>query len=251
MFIHPALLALYVGALSFKALLHAGVSASPLPLPMVLMAPDYEKSWTSDSTLTSGKWLGDTYKVNKTESFITNRYADLSMIKGSESRRQDGDHLRQLSGIYYDASVNAKRFSELAERPTNTPDFHNDCIAALLGFKQSVGSFQAILSEIGADRGLAFYDRSDDLEKLVKNIINICKKVFSAVDILVDSNPTLGLLLGPIVYDIKCILDLSLDAVENLTDAVLDVLRPMFIDLLGQAGHTACRSGIDLLGICL
>jgi hypothetical protein len=49
-----------------------------------------------------------------------------------------------------------------------------------------------------------------------------------------------------VVYEIKCILDLTLDACENLTDAVLNALAPLLKPLIGKFTTTACNNGVDL-----
>lgn len=48
------------------------------------------------------------------------------------------------------------------------------------------------------------------------------------------------------MYEIKCILDLILDGVENTTDAILNVLRPLLEPLIGNYFTTACNNGIGL-----
>ncbi len=54
-----------------------------------------------------------------------------------------------------------------------------------------------------------------------------------------------------VVYDIKCILDETLDALENLTDAVINAIKPLLVSLIGDASKTACNSGIAIAGICI
>lgn len=53
------------------------------------------------------------------------------------------------------------------------------------------------------------------------------------------------------MYEIKCVLDKVLDAVENLTDAILNAIQPLLAPLIGQATDTACRSGLNLAGLCI
>jgi len=48
------------------------------------------------------------------------------------------------------------------------------------------------------------------------------------------------------VYEIKCILDLTLDACENLTDAIVNALQPLLKPLIGKFLTTACDNGIGL-----
>ena len=55
----------------------------------------------------------------------------------------------------------------------------------------------------------------------------------------------------PVVYEIKCILDEVMDAVENLTDAIINALEPLLQDIIQVASQTACASGLQILGLCV
>lgn len=72
----------------------------------------------------------------------------------------------------------------------------------MTGFHTNLLGFQTVLAEFGADKGLANYDRTNDLETLLKNLVNLNKNALSAIDILVYNIPLLGPILGPS----KCIL---------------------------------------------
>jgi hypothetical protein len=52
-----------------------------------------------------------------------------------------------------------------------------------------------------------------------------------------------------VVYDVKCILDEVLNACENLTDAILNALRPLLGPLIGRWNAEACLLGIG--SVCL
>ena len=54
-----------------------------------------------------------------------------------------------------------------------------------------------------------------------------------------------------VVYNIKCLIDGILDAVENSTDATINALQPLLQALLGKAVTTACKSGVKLIGLCV
>lgn len=54
-----------------------------------------------------------------------------------------------------------------------------------------------------------------------------------------------------VVYDLKCLVDVVLNIVENTTDAILNALAPLLGGLLGHSSSTLCASGIKLLGLCL
>jgi len=82
-------------------------------------------------------------------------------------------------------------------------DFQRDCVAALTGFNTNVDSFQTALAGAassasgGSDKGLANYDKTNDLETLLKNLANLTKNVLSSIDALVYNLPVVGPILGP------------------------------------------------------
>jgi hypothetical protein len=53
------------------------------------------------------------------------------------------------------------------------------------------------------------------------------------------------------MYDLKCLLDEVLDAVENISDALINVLRPILAGCSIDTLKVACNSGLSLLGICI
>ena len=59
---------------------------------------------------------------------------------------------------------------------------------------------QGILGDLGRDKGLANYDRNNDLETLLKDIVNLNKDTLSAITEIVYEIPILGPLLGPSKY---------------------------------------------------
>lgn len=63
--------------------------------------------------------------------------------------------------------------------------------------------------------------------------------------------PFADLLPRTVVYEIKCILDDVLNAVENTADLLLTELQPVLRGLIAQAAQTSCRSGIQVVGLCL
>lgn len=59
---------------------------------------------------------------------------------------------------------------------------------------------QGILGDLGRDKGLANYDRNNELETLLKNIVNLNKDTLSYVVAIVYEVPLLGSILGPSKY---------------------------------------------------
>jgi len=59
-------------------------------------------------------------------------------------------------------------------------------------------------------------------------------------------------LTGPeVVYDIKCLLDGLLDTVENISDVLINSIRPLLALCSQDTLKVACKSGLSLLGICI
>jgi len=81
---------------------------------------------------------------------------------------------------------------------------------------------------------------------LLKEVVNVNKDTLSYITTIVYNLPILGPTLGPIVYELKCILDEVLDACENLTDAIINVLKPLLEPLIGKFLSTACNNGVGL-----
>ena len=105
--------------------------------------------------------------------------------------------------------------------------------------------FQTALAKAGSDKGEANYDRTNSLETVLKDTVNLNKNTLTAVTVVSYNIPGLGPILGPstfqyplrprvlklpfisVVYDIKCVIDDILDTVENIGDATLNDLRPI------------------------
>ncbi|GJE86108.1 hypothetical protein PsYK624_021880 [Phanerochaete sordida] len=158
-----------------------------------------------------------------------------------------------LNNYYTQMTRHAENFHQLAQQPesSRSAGYEQESANELSSFHSNLLGFQNTLAQLGADKGLANYDRSNDLETLLKDLVNANKYALSDVDDFVYKIPTLGPTLGPIVYEIKCILDEVLDAVENLSDAIINAIEPLLQDLIGTATATACNSGLQLAGLCL
>ena len=77
------------------------------------------------------------------------------------------------------------------------PRFRDDATRELRGFRDNMDRTQGILGGLGRDKGLANYDRNNDLETLLKDIVNLNKDTLSSVTEIVYEIPILGPLLGP------------------------------------------------------
>jgi hypothetical protein len=59
------------------------------------------------------------------------------------------------------------------------------------------------------------------------------------------------LTIEPVVYEIKCVLDDVLNTVENVADGLLNGLAPALHGIIDTAKSTTCKSGLQIVGICL
>lgn len=152
------------------------------------------------------------------------------------------------------------------------PRFREDTVRELQGFRDNMDRTQGILGDLGRDKGLANYDRNNDLETLLKDIVNLNKDTLSSVTDIVYEIPVLGPVLGPskylqipvdalansfpgapVVGELKCIIDEILNAVENTVDGLLNSLgiTAQWRGLRGEYVRALCRGRLELLGLCV
>ncbi|KAI0778180.1 hypothetical protein BD413DRAFT_464729 [Trametes elegans] len=164
------------------------------------------------------------------------------------------NNINILGNMYSQMNDHSSVMNELASESStegDNDDVRQQAVSEFTAYHDSLLGVQTVLARLGADKGLANYDRNDDLETMLKNIINTVKNTLSALNILIANIPGIGPVLGPIVYEVKCILDDILNAVENITDGLLNDLEPLLADVIGQATTTACNSGFQLGDLCL
>jgi hypothetical protein len=82
-------------------------------------------------------------------------------------------------------------------RDDDSGDFHQQAASELTSFHTSMLGFEGILRQLGADKGLVNYDRTNDLETLLKNVVNLNKNVLSYVTTITYNLPIVGHTLGP------------------------------------------------------
>ncbi|KAG2023490.1 hypothetical protein CC2G_001138 [Coprinopsis cinerea AmutBmut pab1-1] len=230
----------------------------PLPMPLALMAPDFSSRFMSPNqalnsmNLTSSvSDLGE--NANSSHHFRDTPSHQRRSVYNMEERSLNA--LSDLHGYYSKARDHSNNLKSYAAQSAYLQEadfaFQQGAVAELTAFDSSLLGIKTILDQLGAEKGLLNYDRTNDLETLLKNVVNFNKETLNAVDALVYNLPILGPVLGPIVYELKCLLDDVLNAVENLTDALINGLQPLLQALIGQASTTACRSGVELLGLCI
>jgi len=84
-----------------------------------------------------------------------------------------------------------------ASRQKDTNKYERKCASELTAFHTNSQGFTTTLRQLGAHKGLAHYDKDDPVEKLVKDIIDLCKQVLSYITKICDYIPHSCLDLGP------------------------------------------------------
>ncbi|TFK57293.1 hypothetical protein OE88DRAFT_1650934 [Heliocybe sulcata] len=241
--------------------------ATPMPMPL-LRAADYRQQ-DSPSRVGTVK----TYRIRHTTTIQESTHTELessvqpapipTFAASAEPRAVDSvdllNNLNLLNTYYLAASRNSDNLrsyaSQSASRREDDGAFQQQCALELTSFHSNMQGFYTVLANIASDndlqKGLANYDRQNELETLLKNIVNLNKNTLNAITALVYNIPGLGPILGPIVYEIKCIIDAVLDATENLTDAIINALGSLLQDLLNQARDASCVMGVRVAGICV
>jgi len=150
-------------------------------------------------------------------------------------------------------SRNLRDYSRRARNSRNDPRFRDDTARELRGFRDNMNRAQGLLGDLGRDKGLANYDRNNDLETLLKDIVNLNKDTLSAVADIVYEIPLLGPILAPIVNELKCIIDDVLNAVENTVDGLLNTLgiTAQWTSLRRDYASALCRGNLQILGLCV
>lgn len=160
--------------------------------------------------------------------------------------------------------------SQSASQDQNDSSYQQNAASKFSSYQQNSQGVDGILGQMATDKGLANYDKNDELETALKDYINSNKDAMAAVNNLIQNNPALASILGPsefatfspptmmshqsafsVVYEIKCIVDDLLDITENLTDGLLNSLQPLLTGLSGNAGSMTCSSQLKALGFCL
>jgi hypothetical protein len=75
--------------------------------------------------------------------------------------------------------------------------FHQQAASELTSFHTNLLGVETLLKELGAKDGLVNYDPTNNLETLLKNVVNINKDTLSAVTTITYNLPIVGSTLGP------------------------------------------------------
>ncbi|KDR80125.1 hypothetical protein GALMADRAFT_265308 [Galerina marginata CBS 339.88] len=269
----PMRLALYALRLLGLLSLALPVIATPIPLPLPLMAADYSLSPVSVNrsipkvaarrlqslpiiasvySTESSRSLGGLGGLDELEGL--GALGDFGSLGGLRSVEGPGS-LADLARYSDGASQNAKALKKLAATSEGVDsddyDFQQDYVSSLSDFNTNVQGYEEAYAQAKSDKGLANYDKQNDLETLAKQIVDAHKVMLDSTARAVDNIPGLGPALAPIVYETKCIIIAILDLTEDLTDALTNFLGPALQALLGTPPPDKCKNGAVILGLCL
>lgn len=96
---------------------------------------------------------------------------------------------------------------QLSQEPASSrsANFEQQSANEVSAFHTNLLGFQNTLAELGADKGLANYNRDDEIETLMKDAINANKYLLNDIDRMVYDIPGLGPTLGPSKFnDCQC-----------------------------------------------
>ncbi|KAI8995624.1 hypothetical protein BD414DRAFT_480074 [Trametes punicea] len=227
--------------------------ASPVPVPAPLMPhlADYAAQPPIHNNATMIPQT-QTVELGKRTGGVQTQHGKFKSV--TLAARDQDTNINILSTVFNDMNGHSSAIRNFASRASTSggdADFNQQVVSEFIAYKAGLGRFQNILAQLGTDKGLANYDRTDELQTLLKDLINSMKDTLEAITVLVQEIPGLGPILGPLMYDAKCILDYVLDAVENVTDASLNALKPLLQTLIGQVVNAACKCGLQLGTICV
>ena len=66
-----------------------------------------------------------------------------------------------------------------------------------MSLHDALAGFESIFSQLGADKGLANFDQSSELESLLKSLVNSMKNLLSSMTTLTENIPGLGPAVAP------------------------------------------------------
>ncbi|KAK7058952.1 hypothetical protein VNI00_001576 [Paramarasmius palmivorus] len=219
--------AVVVGLVFLAVSVSATPFPSPLPIP-VYSDPVHSFSLRSDVTFLEGRAAWN---------------ANLSAPAPRAALPRNAVNVVELLGTF---PQRTDRMRDCAKNCKTAAEFEQRCSSSLPNFQNVLEDIDTGLKPMAARAGLANYDNSDELETLLKHIIDLTKSSLHDIWWLTTEIPLVGPMLGGIVYEIKCIVDELLDITENITDGILNAFKPDLVIL-----RKACGCDDAVLGVCL
>ncbi|KJA29227.1 hypothetical protein HYPSUDRAFT_50705 [Hypholoma sublateritium FD-334 SS-4] len=171
----------------------------------------------------------------------------------NQIRYSESGSLDDLLDSYNAASAKGDILSGLAEQSGDLDDgdFQQQYASALSDYSDNVSGFHTTLAKTLSDKGLANYDRTNSIETILKDFFNLNKGIFNSINVYLPTIPVIGPIVGPLFYNIKCLLDGILNEVEDSTDGAINALQPLLAAILDGMVSKTCKSGAELAGLCI
>jgi len=177
------------------------VSATPIPLPLPLMAADYSLSLVSVNR-TTPRLAGQPFHSER-GLLSTRSIAPLTRLHGYYNGAvQNSQNLSKriffsCLAVLTDPTISGNLATESANAGSDDDDLHRKALSELTGFNENVQGFQTVFTEAISDKGLAYYEKNELLDELLRGIVDANKDTLSATSILINNIPGLGPVLGP------------------------------------------------------
>ncbi|KAL7285307.1 hypothetical protein ACG7TL_000402 [Trametes sanguinea] len=226
----------------------------PVPVPMMPHLADYAAQPPARNNLTAVPSAQDVALARRMdEAVVPHTPSQSSALRTREDDTAILNNINILSTVYNDMNGHSTALSDLASRASAggaDDTFSELAVSHFTAYKAGLLQFNTILVQLAGDKGLANFDDANGLEVMLKDMVNMTKYMLADVNTLVANIPTLGPMMGPLVYEVKCILDEVLDAVENLTDAIMNALQPLLEPVIALYTTTVCNMGLQIAGLC-
>ncbi|GAA5957612.1 hypothetical protein JCM21900_000767 [Sporobolomyces salmonicolor] len=159
-------------------------------------------------------------------------------------------------------TTHQKKIASLAKKARTYKDSHmgtkfqNSVYQELKAYRGSAESLPGLkeldtaLKPLGPDQGLGNFNRNDAVQVLLRTVNESTQNTLESTNLLVYYVPVLGPLVGPILYDIKCIIDDILNAAQYNTDGLLNQLidQPGLELLSSKYATSYCKMAPSLTG---
>lgn len=100
-------------------------------------------------------------------------------------------------GVVFQLSAFIEQLASQSASEGDSPGFQQDAAANFSAFHDTIQQLRALLGNLPADKGLANYDKTSELETILKDFVNANKDALTAVNVMIYNIPGLGPVLGP------------------------------------------------------
>lgn len=106
-------------------------------------------------------------------------------------------HVFLQRGVVFQLSAFIEQLASQSASEGDSPGFQQDAAANFSAFHDTIQQLRALLGNLPADKGLANYDKTSELETILKDFVNANKDALTAVNVMIYNIPGLGPVLGP------------------------------------------------------